>query len=157
MCDAYYAIYGSENWYVTEALLDRLECFQVEIGRRILKFLVSHSSMAVRLALQWPSMACRVLQKKLTFLGRLRDGHSYVGQELLSRLLQESTSTHLIENCKFLEDSVGVCGLTKEVLKGSILAREVKTIIEEDLHNLPAVASQHPSTWIAASILQLVC
>ena len=76
-----------------------------------------------------------------------------MGQELLSRLLQESTPTQLIENCKFLEDSVGVCGFTKAVLNGSILAREVKAIIKkEDLHNLLAVVSQHPSTQIAASI-----
>ena len=95
-------LYGSENWYLTEALLDRLECFQVEIGRRILKIPVYYSSRAARLVLQWPSMACRVLQRKLTFLGRLRDGHGYVGQELLSWLLQESTPTQLIENCEFL-------------------------------------------------------
>ena len=87
------------------------------------------------------------------FLGRLRDGHGYVGQELLSRLLEQSAPTQLMENCEFLEDSVGVCGLTKDVLNGSILARVVKAITEEeDLHNLLAVASQHPSTPIAASI-----
>ena len=28
-------LYGSENRYLTEALLDRLECFQVEIGRSL--------------------------------------------------------------------------------------------------------------------------
>ena len=145
-------LYGSENWYLTEALLDRLECFQVDFGRRILKFPVSHSSRAVRVALQWPSVAFRVLQRKLTFLRRLRDGHGYVHQELLSWLLRESASTQLIKNCHFLEDSVGVCGLTKEVLNGSISAQEVKAIIEEeDPHNLLAVVSEDPSTQIATS------
>ena len=121
-------LYGSENWYLTEALLVRLEFFLVEIGRRILKIPVYYSSRAVTLVLKWLSMACRVLQRKLTFLGTLRDGHNYVGQELLSRLLQDSTPMQLIKNCEFLEDSVGVCGVTKEMLNGSMSAREVKAL-----------------------------
>ena len=40
-------LYGSENWILTVSLLDRLEAFQGEIGRRILKlskFRSLHSS-----------------------------------------------------------------------------------------------------------------
>ena len=36
-------LYGSENWILTTPLLDRLEAFQGEIGRRILKLSKFHS------------------------------------------------------------------------------------------------------------------
>ena len=48
-----------------------LEGFQFEIGRRILHLQKHHSKKVVRLRLQWPSVATRILIHKLTFLTKL--------------------------------------------------------------------------------------
>ena len=60
-------MYGSENWYVTDSLMAKLEAFQEEIGRRILRLPRHHSGRGVRLALEWPSMVARVLQRKVLY------------------------------------------------------------------------------------------
>ena len=51
-----------------------------------------------------------------TWSGGLVTVRTTYGVTLPSRLLQESTPTQLIENCEFLEDSVELCGVTKEML-----------------------------------------
>ena len=61
-------LYGSENWILTDSHLDQLEAFQGEIGRRILKLSRFHSTLATRVALKWPSVAARILTRKLTLV-----------------------------------------------------------------------------------------
>ena len=62
-------MYGSENWYVTDSLMAKLEAFQDEIGRRILRLPRHYSGRGVRLALEWPSLVARV-QRYSTCCGR---------------------------------------------------------------------------------------
>ena len=38
-------LYGSENWILTDPLVDQLEAFHGEIGRRILKLSKFHSTL----------------------------------------------------------------------------------------------------------------
>ena len=64
-------LFGSENWILTDSQLDHLEAFQGEIGRRILKISKSHSTLATRVALKWPSVAARILTRKLNLLSKV--------------------------------------------------------------------------------------
>ena len=91
-------LYGSENWFLTEPLLRKL--VQEEIGRRILRLTRFHSGRAVRLALSWPSMASRLLQRKLLFLQRVMSTARIVSHQLLHGLLSSPTTPiQLIDGC----------------------------------------------------------
>ncbi len=68
ICAVPILLYGCENWILTDSQLDRLEAFQGEIGKRILKLPRFHSSLATRIALKLPSVAARILAQKLSLL-----------------------------------------------------------------------------------------
>ena len=51
---------GSENWVLNHRLLQALESFQAELGRRILKLPKFSSNYIPMLVLNWPSMCARV-------------------------------------------------------------------------------------------------
>ena len=56
-CSLPILLYGSQNWFITESLLGKLEAFQNEIGQRIIRLPSCHSGRAVRLGWsgpQWP-------------------------------------------------------------------------------------------------------
>ena len=133
-------LYGCENWILTASLLTKLEHLQGEIGCRILRFTPSHSTLACRIALHWPSMAARILVSKLCYILRLRS-LADTGNVAAS-LFQSSTTSDmsLVRECHFLEDSLGFEGFTtavlsgdydgqKKVLKNSILDQDWKTSI----------------------------
>ena len=61
-------LYGSENWIMTESLMKRLEGFQGELAKRILIWPKHHSNTAAIVALQLPTVRCRILLRKLAFL-----------------------------------------------------------------------------------------
>ena len=60
--------YTFETWLLDAMTIKMLEC---EIGRRILHLPKNHSNKVVRLGLQWPSVATRILIHKLSFLAKL--------------------------------------------------------------------------------------
>ena len=66
-------LYGCEIWLLDTSCLKKLEQFQHEIGRRILRLSKFHSGDAVRIGLQWPSVASRILLRKLSFMCKLLD------------------------------------------------------------------------------------
>ena len=64
-------MYGAEAWCINASLLSKLESFQSEIGKKILrlsKFAANHIPL---LALNWPTMRCRCLCAKLSFLHKI--------------------------------------------------------------------------------------
>ena len=73
-------LYGVENWILTPVLLDRLEKFQGELAKRVLRWPQHHSNTAAVVALGLESVKSRVLGLKLGFLQRVLDG----GAELVS-------------------------------------------------------------------------
>ena len=102
-------LYGSENWFLTDALLQKLESFQAEIGRRILTLSTFHSARAVRLALDWPSVASRVLERKLLFLLRMCSNKNVISHHFLTKLNCSDSSAsplQLLEGCVFLESHI---------------------------------------------------
>lgn len=64
-------LYGCESWYLTEPLLRRLDSFQAEVGKRILKLPRSFNNLSVLLGLRWSTFTVSILIKKLTFLTKL--------------------------------------------------------------------------------------
>ena len=61
-------LHGAESWILNESLLQKLESFQAELVKRILRSSKFSSNKAVKLALKWPSIRARVLCIKLAFL-----------------------------------------------------------------------------------------
>ena len=52
-------MYGSESWTLSKTLLNKLESFQAEVGKRILQLPKSTSNTIPLLALNWPTMCAR--------------------------------------------------------------------------------------------------
>ena len=52
-------MYGSENWIVTKGLIDKLEAFQREPLKRVLKWPKYHSNTAAITALEMPLLPWR--------------------------------------------------------------------------------------------------
>ena len=67
-------LYGSENWIMTDALMERLEIFQAELVKRVLKWPKHHPNTDAIAILDIPTMKCRILVKKLGFLRRVMEG-----------------------------------------------------------------------------------
>ena len=61
-------LFGAETWVLNSALLQKLESFQAELAKRILRLPTCTSNNTARMALQWPSMQARILIIKLCFL-----------------------------------------------------------------------------------------
>ena len=58
-------LYGSENWILTDALIDRLESFQGKLAKRVLKWLKHHSNTAAITTLDVPTMKSRVFSEEV--------------------------------------------------------------------------------------------
>ena len=102
-------LYGCEIWSLNDPLLEKLESFQGEIGKRILSLPKYYNNLSVKIALKWPSFRVLVLIRKLSYLAKL------LSQELTSthvRLFHSLASANaldiaLVRQCKELEISYG--------------------------------------------------
>ena len=62
---------GAEAWILNCSLLQKLESFQAEFAKRILRLSKHTSNNVALIALQWPSIRARVLSIKLCFLQKI--------------------------------------------------------------------------------------
>ena len=149
-------LFGSENWYLTESLLDKLEPFQAEIGRRILKLPRHHSGRATRLALEWPSMTARILQRKLLFIQRASTNEESLGHLFLTHLMGDTPSEvplQIVEGSQFHESCLGLDGLVKKTLGMMCSIAELKSeVTNRDMELLLSSCQEHMSTRIAAAV-----
>ena len=149
-------MYGSENWYVTDSLMAKLEAFQEEIGRRILRLPRHHSGRGVRLALEWPSMVARVLQRKVLYLLRAFNSEESLGHLFLTRLTKDLSNViplQLVQGIQLLESQLGMKGLVDRATTESCSAVELKKeILKKDREKLMATCLEHRSTKNAAKI-----
>ena len=147
-------LFGSENWILTDPLVDQLEAFQGEIGRRILKLSKFLSTISTRLALKWPSIAARILILKLSLLIKISSDGDSIGSRIYSSLTaKDSQSLRILQECKSLEDKLGCLGATNTVLNAEASMKEVKRhILKVDWDACLSTASQHDSTAVAAKI-----
>ena len=123
-------LYGSENWILTEALLKKLEAFQGELVKRVLKWPKHHSNTAAIATLDVPTMKCRVLVRKLGFLKRVmgRDADS-LSRCVVLALCNEVDSICLVRECRELEESFGTRFTEAITSKNSCCLRQMKKVI----------------------------
>ena len=149
-------LYNSENWFVTNQLLQKLESFQCELGRRILKLSRHHSALAVRLALCWPSVASRLLIRKLLYLKKVLESPDSISHHFFTCLSKESPDSspiQLVEGCRYLESHLHLCSMTERVLKSQISTQEIrKLIIKHDQNTLLTDSRTHISTSLASEV-----
>ena len=147
-------LYGCENWILTSSSLDRLEAFQGEIGRRILKLSKFHSSLSTRLALRWPSVAARIFIRKLNLLSRISSEEESTSGRIFSHLAAtDPQSLRIIQECRSLEGKLNCHGTTDSVLNSESSPKELKKrILMTDWETCISTASQHNSTSVAANI-----
>ena len=115
---------------VTDALMERLESFQGELVKRVLKWPKHHSNTGDITTLLVPTMKSRVLVRKLGFLKRVisRDDDSLSGSVLLG-LCGEVDLLCRVRECRELLEGFGTC-FTKEVTgRNECCLREMKKVI----------------------------
>ena len=111
-------LYGSENWILTEGRVAKLEAFQAELVKRILKWPRHFSNTAALTALEVPTMKCRILERKLGFLRQVigREGRG-LSVQVRESFCDEISSLSLVKECKELEEKM-MTRYTENILRG---------------------------------------
>ena len=149
-------LYGSETWVLNSSLLNLLESFQAELGRRILKLPKFASNTVPLLVLNWPSMCARLLCNKLSFLFRVCNGGSTSLSTQVFRTIAVSdvTSMSIVKQCHFLDSILGT-KFTNEVLSvnSEVSLRDLKKrILEADRLRTIEKSDGHPSLFYVLRI-----
>ena len=139
-------LYGCENWLLTDPLLQLLENFQAEIGKRILKLPKWQANISVLVALGWSTMRCRILCRKLGFLQRLSSPHKQtISASVFAHLREQEPGPLIIQQCNFLEQVYNT-NLTSTLLEGSESLRVIKkSLINADKLYIQSLVSEHRS------------
>ena len=64
-------LYGCENWLMTHALMEKVESFQAELAKRVLKWPKHHSNTAAMVVVGIQTVRSTFLERKLGFLQRV--------------------------------------------------------------------------------------
>ena len=154
-------LYGCETWLLDSTCLKALESFQCEIGRRILRLPKFYSNNAVRIGLHWPSVATRILLRKLMFLSKLlcstRDSLS--SRVFTSLAMNDIYEISIIQQCKMLESSLDTDILAKCLTSPENAVEIVKTnknlILKQDFCKLISLSlSNQSSTRLVARVAE---
>ena len=102
-------LYGAENWILDDTSFKRLEKFQAEIRRRILRLSRFHSQYFVLLALSWSSMEARNLNLKLEFLFCLlsSEDDNIASSAFHTLASQDVYSLGIVQQCIMLDSKIG--------------------------------------------------
>ena len=148
-------LYGCDTWLLNSSTILLLDQFQNEIGRRILRLPKNSSAKVVRICLNFPSMACRVLLRKLTFLGKLlqTEEHTISSSIFTSALITDPFNVSIIQQCKMLESALGVHVLDDCLLHPEsapvIVKGERRAIIDSDMDFLVSSAMNTSAKYVA--------
>lgn len=152
-------MYGCETWLLDSGCLQKLEKFQHELGRRILRLPKFYSGDAVRIGLHWPSMATRILTRKLLFLSKLlstQHAKAIISRVFTSLAIDNIYDTSIIQQCRMLEshtrtDCIGTC-LSNLDTVSETAKHLVKDLLKEDYNNLIADQTTHTSTKLIVCV-----
>ena len=102
-------LYGCETWFLSDPLLNLLDKFKAEVGKRILKLSVTHNSIFPLIGLHWPSFRVVILYRKLRLLSKLLSNNSNDSSGRVFRTLaaHDLLKIGLVEQCRELELSFG--------------------------------------------------
>ena len=141
-------LFGTKTWILNSTLLQKLESFQAELAKRILRLPACTSNNTALMALQWPSMRARILIIKLCFLFKVVISDLTLSARVFRSLAASDVeSLVIIRQCRFLEFiyksnyTTAVLTSSDEISNHSLK----KEILELDLSLLHANASTHPS------------
>ena len=154
-------MYGSEFWHLNTTLLSRLESFQAELGKRILRLPRTTANSIPLITLDWPSMRCRCLCAKLCFLFRACSGDSNTDtlrEEVFKTLsYSDVEALDLVKQCRLLELPYST-NFTSEVLSNSAgsLKGLKKRIIEVDRSYQLKQTLNHPSQKLVTRVAMAV-
>ena len=98
------------------------------VGRRILKLISQHhSTLSTHLALGFPSVATRILNRKLSLLAKVSSEEESVGSKIFIGLQNKNEhSVKITQECKSLEEKIGCSGLTNSLVAGDVSLKKVK-------------------------------
>ena len=152
-------MYGSECWCLNATLLSKLESLQADLGKRILRLPRYTANSVPLMALRWPSMRCRCLCAKLTFLHKVCSGESdTLSCEVYKSLsFSDVESMMLVKQCRYLELQYST-NFTSEVLSHSVdsMRSLKKRVIQADQSLLLDKAKEHPSQSLVAHVASSV-
>ena len=141
-------LFGAESWILNSTLLQKLESFQAELAKRILRLPTHTSNNNARMALQWPSMRARILIIKLCFLLKVvNSDHSLSARVFRSLAASDVESLLITRQCRFLESTFKSNFTTTVLTSSETISKHSlkKDIFQLDLSLLFADASTHPS------------
>ena len=101
-------LFGVENWIMSQISLYKLENFQGEIAKRILKFPKWFSNTAAKIILGWPSMHSICTIKKLKFLSRVVTIEDSISCQAFCSLTNDIESLFLVRECRELQERYSV-------------------------------------------------
>ena len=126
-----------------------------EIGRRILKLPSFFSTSTVRICLCWPSMATRILIRKLGFLAKLLSSQdlSISSRLFTSAAITDSLNISIIQQYRLLEsitrtDVLKLC-LESPECAPSIVKSMKDDILKQDRTGLISSSQSHSSHYFA--------
>lgn len=108
-------LYGVENWIFSSESLQRLESFQGEIAKRILKLPRWYSNTAACVALGWKSIHAVCTIRKLRFLHRVMTNEESVCYRAFSAMVDNVEALSLVKECRELEETYGA-DFTSQIL-----------------------------------------
>ena len=97
--------YGSVNWILPEQTVERLENFQSQMGKRMLKIPKHHANLLPRIVLHLPSVRVQILMRKLRFLANLlTNNDNTLGPTTFWTLAMcNMNDINLVQQCRWLE------------------------------------------------------
>ena len=101
-------LYGVENWLLCATSILKLESFQGELAKWILKLPKWFSNTAAKIALGWPSMHSIVTIRKLKFLARVTSIDDSISWRAFCSLIYNAESLCLVKECRELEERYSV-------------------------------------------------
>ena len=152
-------LYGSENWLLTDSLLEVLEDFQAEIGKKILKLPKHHANLSTLIALGWPTMRYRILSRKINFLFKLlHPKHKSISSDVFKALKDQEPGPLVVQQCRFLEQVYATnlttsllnncADVSLQVIKKALLKADQKFIWDQAAdHNSLSLLSRDIS-WV---------
>ena len=148
-------LYGSETWLLN-FLHSGLREVSVRDWTTNFKF---HANDAIRSALHWPSMATRVLLRKLSFLSKLLTNYHDILSSCTALAMDGIYSIFVVQQCRMLEaplstDIVNQC-LTSQN-KAVEIVHSNKKVLLNVIHVLISTATMHPSVEPIAKIASVV-
>ena len=97
-------LYGLENWIFSAESLQRLESFQGEVAKRILKLPCWYSNTEACVALDIKSMLSVCTVRKLRFLHRVTTSEESICYRAFSAMVDNVEVLSLVKECRYLEE-----------------------------------------------------